>query len=219
MTRRNVRNCYHEGGKRLCTQPVNWQKPAEFPSAPYSTMTAVLSNQLGLWSAFCFEKDQLAKPVLISALCGVLFSLDYWTFGAVIPGVREAALSGMTANGVLASVLYGGIIEEILMRLFFLSLAAWVLRKLFARKQETVPAWILVTANVAAALLFAAGHLPATAGIFGALTPMLVLRCFLLNGGFGIVFGFLYRKYGIHYAMLGHALCHMVSKLIWLVFA
>ena len=179
----------------------------------------VLSGKLGLWKEFHFEKDRLPKPLFLSVLCGVLFSLDYWAFGAVIPGVREAALSGMTVNGVLASVLYGGIIEEILMRLFFLSFVAWILRMLFARKQETVPAWIFVTANVAAALLFAAGHLPATAGIFGSLTPMLVLRCFLLNGGFGIVFGRLYRSYGIHYAMLGHAVCHIVSKLIWLLFA
>ena len=48
---------------------------------------------------------------------------------------------------------------------------------------------------------------------------MLVLRCFLLNGGFGMAFGWLYRKYGIHYAMFGHALCHMVSKVIWLILA
>lgn len=53
---------------------------------------------------------------------------------------------------------------------------------------------------------------------FGGLTPLLVVRCFLLNGAFGLVFGWLYRKYGIQYAMLSHALLHIVSKTIWLIF-
>ena len=74
-------------------------------------------------------------------------------------------------------------------------------------------------AIAAAALLFAAGHLPATVGIFGTLTPPVLVRCFLLNGGFGLVFGRLYRRYGIQYAMLSHAVLHIVSKLIWTIFA
>ena len=68
-----------------------------------------------------------------------------------------------------------------------------------------------------AAVLFAAGHLPATVAIFGELTPLLLLRCFLLNGGFGPIFGRLYRKYGIVYAMISHVLFHIVSKLIWIL--
>ena len=39
-----------------------------------------------------------------------------------------------------------------------------------------------------------------------------------MNGGFGLVFGRLYRKQGIEYAMLAHAGVHIVSKLIWLIF-
>ena len=34
---------------------------------------------------------------------------------------------------------------------------------------------------------------------------LVLLRCFLLNGELGLVFGWLYRKYGIQYAMIGHA--------------
>jgi hypothetical protein len=47
---------------------------------------------------------------------------------------------------------------------------------------------------------------------------MLLFRCFLLNGGFGLFFGWLYRKHGIQYAMLAHAALHIVSKLIWTLF-
>ena len=46
---------------------------------------------------------------------------------------------------------------------------------------------------------------------------LVIIRCFLYNGGLGLVFGWLYRKYGIEYAMIGHAGTHIVSKLIWLL--
>ena len=76
---------------------------------------------------------------------------------------------------------------------------------------------ILITSNVIAAVLFAAGHLPATAIMIG-ITPMIVFRCFLLNGGFGLMFGRLYRKHGIHCAIIAHMGVHIVSKLIWTLF-
>ena len=46
----------------------------------------------------------------------------------------------------------------------------------------------------------------------------LLFRCFLLNGGFGLIFGRLYRKYGIIYAMMAHALFHVVCKSVWMAF-
>ena len=175
----------------------------------------ILAEKLGLWKPIRFEKKQLQTALPLSVLCGILFSADYWTFGAAVPEIQQAAKAGMTLWGVLASVFYGGIIEELLLRLFFMSLVGLLLWKLFFRKQNQAPEAALIAANILAALLFAAGHLPATVGAFGSLTPMLVFRCFLLNGGFGLAFGWLYRKQGIQYAMVGHTLCHVVSKLIW----
>ena len=89
--------------------------------------------------------------------------------------------------------------------------------KIFERKNEKPSTKILVIANIIAALLFAAGHLPVTSILLG-LTPMTIFRCFLLNGTFGLMFGYLYRKYGFRYAMIAHAGCHVVSKLIWILF-
>ena len=104
-----------------------------------------------------------------------------------------------------------------MLRLFVLSLLAWLIWKLFCRKQPECPVWAVILANIAAALLFAAGHLPATVMLFGTLTPLILLRCFLFNGGFALFLGRLYRKYGIIYAMLCHAGIHIVSKLILLI--
>ena len=173
----------------------------------------ILTQKVGLMWPIRFAKKPLLLTLGLSLVFGVVFSLDYWTFGAVMPELR-AGLDKITLNNWLASVLYGGIVEELMLRLFFMSLIAWALQKLM-KKQTT---GILVAANVIAALLFAAGHLPATWALFGTLTPMLLFRCFLLNGGFGLFFGWLYRKHGIQYAMIAHAALHIVSKLIWTLF-
>jgi len=178
----------------------------------------VLAEKLGLMKPIRFEKAALMKTLPLCAVAGLLLSLDYWTFGAWIPGVREATDTTLSLHVVMASVLYGGIVEEIMMRLFLMSLLAWLGWKVFFRKQEKPPLLVIAAANVIAALLFAAGHLPATVMIFGSLTPLILVRCFLLNGGFGLFFGWLYRRYGIQYAILGHMMAHMVSKLIWVLF-
>ncbi|MCM1569684.1 MAG: CPBP family glutamic-type intramembrane protease [Roseburia sp.] len=180
----------------------------------------LLADKIGLWKPITFEKKKLATTFVISVGGGILFSLDHWTFGSIIDGIQETNIAGMTVNGVAASVLYGGIIEELMMRLFFMSLIAWILWKLFFRKydKEHIPTKVFVIANVAAALLFAAGHIPSTISFFGTLTPLILFRCFLLNGAGGIVFGRLYRKYGIQYAMTSHAMFHIVMKLIWFIY-
>ena len=140
----------------------------------------------------------------------------------LIFGKYEQALLDMyavkpTLPYLLATVTYGAVIEEVMLRLFMMSLVAFVLHKLFDRKREGVSTAVLVAANVVSALLFAAGHLPANDMMFG-LSPVIVLRCVLLNGGFGLLFGWLYRKYGLRYAMIAHGGCHVVSKLIWILF-
>lgn len=178
----------------------------------------LLAEKTGLMKPFRFEKAKVIRMLVLSACFGILFSLDYWTFGAWIPGIQEADAATLNWTVVAASVLYGGIVEELMLRLFMMSLIAWLIWKLFFRKRETAPTGVVITANVIAAILFAAGHLPATAMTFGTLTPLILFRCFLLNGGFGLLFGRLYRKYGIQYAMLCHAGLHVVSKLIWAVF-
>lgn len=180
----------------------------------------ILADKIGLWKPIKFEKKSLIVTLVISLVGGIVFSLDHWVFGNIIDGIQSANAAGLTVSGVIASVLYGGIIEEVMLRLFFMSLIAFVMWKVFYKKydKENIPTSVFMIANIVAAIVFAAGHLPATYVIFGSLTPLILARCFLLNGGFGLVFGWLYRKYGIVYAMAGHALFHIVSKLIWFIF-
>ena len=192
-------------------------------SAGYGLVCGVLGiwlgKKTGLW------KDETAidpKPLKVTNLVAIVGGLalilpDLLFFGPRCQPILDSYAVKPTLAYILASVLYGGAIEEVMLRLFTMSLIAFLLHKIFDRKSEKPSAAILVAANVIAALLFAAGHLPATFLLLGN-SPMIIFRCFLLNGGFGLVFGWLYRKYGLRYAMIAHGGCHVVSKLIWILF-
>lgn len=178
-----------------------------------------LGKKTGLW------KDETAiakKPLLITIAISLVGGLalilpDILFFGKYSQIIMNSYAVKPTIPYMLAAVLYGGVIEEVMLRLFTMSLVVFLLHKLFGKKTEKPTTGILIAANVIAALLFAAGHLPATAATMG-ITPMILIRCFLLNGGFGLLFGWLYRKYGLRYSMLAHGGCHVVSKLIWILF-
>ncbi len=178
----------------------------------------ILSEKTGLMRPFRFERGAIRRALLITIPAGILFSLDPWVFGKFLPEIAGADEAGLIPDSWLASILYGGIIEELMMRLFVMSLIAWLLWKVFFRRHETIPEGVIIGANFTAAVLFAAGHIPVTIALFGRLTPLILLRCFLLNGGAGLIFGHLYRKYGIQYAMLSHILFHIISKTIWTLF-
>ena len=179
----------------------------------------LLSKKTGMWKD---ERQTTWQPLVaatIVALMGglAMILLDIFWFGPASQVIMDSYATKPSIAFVLGSVIYGGVIEEVMLRLFMMSLIAFLLHKIFWRKREQTPVAALVAANVLSALLFAVGHLPTTAILLG-LSPMILLRCFLLNGGIGLLFGWLYRKYGLRYAMIAHGGCHIVSKLIWILF-
>ncbi len=178
-----------------------------------------LGRNVGLWKD---ERHITKKPLLAALVISLIGGLgmifpDLLFFGKYEPALLDMYTAKPTIPYLLATVTYGAVIEEIMLRLFMMSLVAFVLHLLFERKRMEVSTAVLVAANVVSALLFAAGHLPVNEMTFG-LTPMIVLRCLLLNGVFGLAFGWLYRRFGLRYAMIAHGGCHVVSKLIWLLF-
>lgn len=181
------------------------------------TAGILLGKYTGLWKD---ERKLEKKPLILAAIVAIfggmlLILSDLLFFGNYSDAIRDSYAVKPTVSYILAAVVYGGVIEEVMLRLFTMSLIAFLLQKLL--RKETATVGVLIAANVISALLFAAGHLPATAMLMG-ITPMILFRCFLLNGGIGLLFGRLYRKYGLRYAMLAHAGCHIVSKLIWILF-
>jgi len=178
-----------------------------------------LAQKIGLWKGEThMERKPFVAALVVGAVGGLVMILsDLLVFSRYSQVIADSYLVKPTAVFILASVTYGAVIEEVMLRLFMMSLIAYVLHKLFGRGKREPAVWILISANVLSALLFAAGHLPSTAAMMG-LTPMILIRCFLLNGGIGLLLGRLYRKYGLRYAMIAHGGCHVVSKLIWILF-
>ena len=178
-----------------------------------------LGKKTGLWKdERHITKKPLVAALIISVVGGLALILpDLLFFGRYEPALLDMYAVKPTIPYLLAMVTYGAVIEEVMLRLFMMSLVAFVLHLLFERKRDGLSVAVLVAANVVSALLFAVGHLPANDVMFG-LTPMIVIRCILLNGVFGLAFGWLYRKFGLRYAMIAHGGCHVVSKLIWILF-
>lgn len=178
-----------------------------------------LGKKMGLWKD---ERSISGKPLAAAGVVAVVGGLamilpDMLFFGRYSQVIMDSYGVKPTIPYMLASVTYGAVTEEVMLRLFVLSLTAFVLHKLFGKKHDKPTTAVLIAANVVAAALFAAGHLPATFLMIGS-SPVIIFRCFLLNGGIGALFGFLYRKYGLRYAMIAHGGCHVVSKLIWILF-
>lgn len=141
---------------------------------------------------------RILAPSLLAAGFAVLAitPLEVWVFAPRLP--QLAAIPEPAVWKWLLASLYGGITEELISRLGLFSIVAWALTKLGV--QRTGACW---AANVTAALLFGAGHLPATASHLP-LTPLVVSRALLLNGIAALFFGHLYWTRGLEAAMLAH---------------
>ena len=178
-----------------------------------------LGKKTGLWKdEINITKKPLIASIIVSIIGGLLMILpDLLFFNIYSEVIANSYNAKPSFVFILASVTYGGVIEEVMLRLFMMSLIAFILHKLFSSKNKMPTTTILIISNIIAALLFAAGHLPATFMMIGN-SPLIIARCFVLNGGIGLLFGWLYRKYGLRYSMIAHAGCHIVSKLIWILF-
>ena len=178
----------------------------------------VLSEKIHLWKEFRFDRKAAAATAIITVISAlILFPGDKLIFGRVSSWVNDLYASPPGLPKILSGLLVGGVIEEVMMRLFFMSLLVFLFSKLFCRNRKDIPVAVFAAANILSALLFAAGHIPATMAMT-ALTPVLLFRCFLFNGGLGLCFGYLYRKYGIGYAMIAHGFAHLIADLLMIVF-
>lgn len=168
------------------------------------------SPKVGLNKPFMYNRKSIAAAVAIGLLSACLIAIPEKLVFAEALGLDEKfAFSWLY---FLGSVLYGGIIEEILLRFGLMTLIIWIASKMTRSANSN---GIYIAGIVVAALLFAAGHLPATAQMLG-VSPLSVTRTLLLNFLPGIGFGYLYWKHGLAYAMLGHISTHVINQVILL---
>jgi membrane protease YdiL (CAAX protease family) len=190
-------------------------------TAPRVGFTSLLVDRLRdgapLWRRL---RPRLPLAVVLGlAFGGAVVALDAVLLpmtGVEPEALQKAALEPVTR--LLVGLLYGGIVEELLMRWALMSLVVWLgWRFLGRRTPEGRPSSGLVWfALLVVALLFGLGHLPALAS-FVPLTPMLVARTIALNALGGLVFGWVFWRQGLEAAMASHASAHVAFAVIALV--
>ena len=178
----------------------------------------ILAEKTRLLKSFKINKSGLIPTIVLTVIGSIIFiALEYGVFANIIPEIAALYEAKPTIAYMISCLTYGGVLEEIMMRWFLLSLLAFIIWKLFFRKEEAAPKGVMIGVNIVVALLFAAGHLPTTAMTMG-ITPLILVRCFSLNSLAGLICGHLYMKHGIQYAMLSHAGFHILWKILWILF-
>lgn len=136
----------------------------------------------------------------------------------LIPGLGELQAQQTPLLGRLAAgMLYGGIVEELLLRWGIMTALVWLGWRLVQGGRGVPRSGLVLAAAVLSALLFGLLHLPALAAALP-LTPLLIARTVALNALGGIVYGWLYWRRSLEAAMLAHAATHIGFALIELVF-
>ncbi len=169
--------------------------------------------------------DRVRAILPLSIIIGVLgtlvlMGLEFFYFQPAMLkeiGNSAAVLNLRTSQpaawkGFLASF-YGGIVEEVLLRLFVMSFLVWLGRFISKTAEGKPTTGVIWTANILAAVLFGLGHLPAIAPLVP-LTPLVITREVVLNGLLGIVFGWLYWKRGLEAAMISHFSADLVLHVL-----
>jgi len=195
-----------------------------------------LANRIGLGAPILeawLNKESISEKIkgilpisiILGLIAGALIIvLDVYVFqpllikdlGEQINSMSSSNINPPAWQGFLASF-YGGIAEELQLRLFFMSLLAWIgsfIVKPVDGKANTTVLWI---ANILAALAFGAGHLPTAAAVFPAMTTLVVLRIILLNSVGGIIFGWLYQTRGIEAAIIAHFSADLVLHVLFAI--
>ena len=176
-----------------------------------------LAPKVGL-RAPAFEADVTSRPIALALT------------PQLIPGVIAGVLSGMVLFAIgpfaptdlvevqerfnpplLVRILYGGITEEILMRWGLMTTLVWLAWR-FQRNRTGAPrasyVWLAIAIS---AFLFGAGHLPAVSAALGELHASVVAFVIGVNTTFGLLFGYMFWRWGLESAMITHALAHVVS--------
>lgn len=173
-----------------------------------------LAPQVGFNTAIAVDVSGARTAVIMGiVLAIVIVASDVVVFAPYLPASIDAPFHWL---GLVSSVVYGGIVEEILLRLCVMTVIVWVMHKVIGLFGITaLPSWIFWWAIALSALLFAAGHLPVTFALLcpvdGDCTP-LILRALLLNGIGGVGFGYLYWRHGLTTAMVAHMVTHVAMQ-------
>jgi len=145
-------------------------------------------------------KTILWQSIFLGILTAVIIYLTDYLFSHFGAGISTHQPIAPIWQTLLASF-YGGITEEILMRLFVMTFFIWIGMKIFGQNKPSRTG--IIVSIILASVIFGLGHLPITASVTK-IDPLVLSRAVVLNGIGGIVFGWLFWKKGLESAMIAH---------------
>jgi hypothetical protein len=151
-----------------------------------------------------FRRSWWLIPVLGLIMPLLMLALDRVLFGGVSLQ-RVLALGSEPLGFRLVVVVYSGVTEELLYRLFFATLMAWLAHTALSRytkESKALAQWIGIWV---AALLFGLAHVGNLPDIAHP-----VLRAVTVNGVAGLILGWLYWRHGLEMAILTHMVAIVV---------
>jgi membrane protease YdiL (CAAX protease family) len=158
-------------------------------------------------------KSVLIISIVLGLLVGILlFFLDRFAFAVYVEPVTAFQAEPPLWQRFLVCF-YGGIGEEIAMRLFLMTLIVWISYKIASTKDNRPTNLGIWSAIIIISIIFGLGHLPMTAK-FMEITPVVVIRAITLNGIAGVVFGWLYWKKGLGAAVISHFSADIILHVI-----
>lgn len=161
------------------------------------------------------QAQAIIAPALILGVASavLLLLLEITVFWPRLPQAMRTAFPIPSLWKRFLACFYGGIDEELLCRLFLLSLLAWLIGLVWHVPGGEPALGALWLANILAGVIFGLGHLPATAALVK-LNPLLIGRAIFLNGIVGVAVGYLFWQYGLEAAMLAHFAADIVLHVI-----
>jgi membrane protease YdiL (CAAX protease family) len=151
-------------------------------------------------------RPQLA-PAALGGLAIAILLVAFWSAVRAQPFAAPVLAFEMP---LATKLLYGGIVEELLLRWGVMSLFVWIAWRAGGGARP-VPAWPVWSALVASSLLFAAGHLPVLYFLLPDPPGWFVGLALAANFIPGMLFGWLYWRRGLEAAMIAHALAHLLG--------
>ncbi len=158
-------------------------------------------------------KRTLILAIVTGAAIAILILLLDKGFQTFMPLPTQAMVPSVDLWKRLLACFYGGIAEELLLRLGLMTVILWLLWKAVRQTQRLPTAWMVWIAIVLAAILFGVGHLPAAASVWP-LNSVVVVRVIALNALGGIAFGYLYWRRGLEHAMLAHFVADILLHVV-----
>jgi hypothetical protein len=148
-------------------------------------------------------RDSLMFGSLVGIAVGVVLLIIIIPVAPHLPGLPFVSAARAALWKRVFVCFYGGIDEEVLSRLFLLTLIMWLGTRVFQKQKARISTVTFWSANIIVAILFGLGHLPNAAMVMR-ITPTVVVLALALNGIAALSFGYLYWKRGLEAAMIAH---------------